>query len=238
MDTDTRHSLKANSFAQATANSVSWLSEHKNKIVRWVIVAAVVLVVVIGGAVTWGVRSAAANAALGAALDVYTAPLAEPGVPAESGTYATAADRARDAQTKFAAVASSYGLLPQGKKAHYFVGVTAEELGQNGTAESELKIAAGAWNRDVANLAKLALAGLYQKTSRDGQAVELYNALIAKPSKTVTSAMAQLNLADLYAAEGKQDQARQIWAKVKDADKDGAAGAIAAEKLGVQQPQQ
>jgi len=44
--------------------------------------------------------------------------------------------------------------------------------------------------------------------------------------------VAQLDLADLYATEGKQDQARALWAKIKDADKDGAAGEIAAQKLG------
>jgi hypothetical protein len=43
--------------------------------------------------------------------------------------------------------------------------------------------------------------------------------------------VAQLDLADLYVAEGKQDQARALWAHIKDADKDGAAGSIAAQKL-------
>jgi tetratricopeptide (TPR) repeat protein len=210
------------------------MSVHKTGIFRWVIVAVALLVVVIGSLVIWNVRTTAADAALGAAMDTYSAPLAEPGVPVESGVYATSADRSRAANKQFDDVASKYGLLPQGKKAHYFVGVTAEELGQNGTAESELKIAAGAWDRNMANLAKLALAGLYRQTSRDSQAVEMYNAIAAKPSETVSAAVAQLNLADLYAAEGKQDQARQLWAKVKDADKDGAAGSIAAEKLGAQ----
>ena len=234
MDTQTRHALKANSFAQATASSFSWMSVHKTGIFRWAVVAVAVLVVVIGSLVVWNIRTTAADAALGAAMDTYNAPLAEPGAPAESGTYASSADRSRAANKQFADVASQYGLLPQGKKAHYFVGVTAEELGQNATAESELKIAAGAWDRNLANLAKLALAGLYRQTSRDSQAVEMYNAIAAKPSETVSAAVAQLNLADLYAAEGKQDQARQLWAKVKDADKDGAAGSIAAEKLGAQ----
>ena len=47
--------------------------------------------------------------------------------------------------------------------------------------------------------------------------------------------MAQLDLADLYAETGKQEQARTLWAKVKDADKDGAAGEIAAQKLSPRQ---
>jgi hypothetical protein len=47
----------------------------------------------------------------------------------------------------------------------------------------------------------------------------------------VSTSVAQLDLADLYVSEGKQDMARALWAKVKDADKDGAAGQIATEKL-------
>ena len=132
-------------------------------------------------------------------------------------------------------MAQQYGWLPEGAKAHYFAGVTDEELGQNASAETELKAAAGSWDRNLSNLAKLALAGLYHQTARDAQAIDLYNALAAKPSETVSAGVAQLDLADLYAAEGKQDQARALWAKVKDADKDGAAGAIAAQKLAAKQ---
>ena len=87
----------------------------------------------------------------------------------------------------------------------YFAGVTYAELGQNGNAETELKKAADAWDRNIANLAKLALAGLYHQTNRDAQAIDLYNALTAKPSETVTAAVAQLDLADLYVATGKRD---------------------------------
>jgi predicted negative regulator of RcsB-dependent stress response len=63
----------------------------------------------------------------------------------------------------------------------------------------------------------------------------VYTALAAKPSETVPTAVAQLDLADLYSAQGRLDQARALWAKVKDADKDGAAGSIAAQKLAAKQ---
>jgi predicted negative regulator of RcsB-dependent stress response len=98
-----------------------------------------------------------------------------------------------------------------------------------------LKTATGAWDRNLANLAKLALAGLYHQMDRDPEAINLYTALAAKPSETVPTAVAQLDLADLYAEQGKIEQARKLWAAVKDADKDGMAGAIAAQKLGVKQ---
>jgi predicted negative regulator of RcsB-dependent stress response len=79
------------------------------------------------------------------------------------------------------------------------------------------------------------LAGLYHQTNRDSEAIALYTALTAKPSETVSAAVAQLDLADLYAATGNQAKARELWAKVQDADKEGAAGSIAAQKLGPKQ---
>lgn len=189
------------------------------------------LAAIVGALIFWSYSSTAADTALGAAMDTYNGPLAQPGAPAMSGVYATAAERTKAANKQFADVIQHYGWLPQGAKAHYFEGITDEDMGQNGAAETELKIAAGAWDRNVSNLAKLALAGLYRQTSQDSQAIELYNALIAKPSETVSAVVAQLDLADLYAGEGKQDQAKALWAKVKDADKDGAAGSLAAQKL-------
>ena len=168
---------------------------------------------------------------MGAALDTYSSPLAQPGAPPEKGIYATSGERSKVANQQFVAVAQQYGWLPEGTKAHYFAGVTYKELGQNGAAETELKTAADSWDHNLANLSKLALAGLYHQTGRDAKAIDLYNAIIAKPSETVSASVAQLDLADLYAANGKQDQARALWAKVKDADKDGAAGSIATQKL-------
>ena len=235
MDTRTRHALKKDKFAQATASSMSWVSEHRSSVVRWAIGGAAVLVLAVGALIYWNVRSTAADSALGAALDTYDAPLAQPGAPAEKGIYSTATERSKAANEQFAAVAKQYGWLPEGAKAHYFTGITDEELGQTGAAETELKAAAGAWDRNLSNLAKMALAGLYHQTARDAQAIDLYNALAAKPSETVSAGVAQLDLADLYAAAGKQDQARALWAKVKDADKDGAAGSIATQKLGGKQ---
>jgi tetratricopeptide (TPR) repeat protein len=231
VDTRTRHALKKDKLAQAAASSASWIGEHQTTVVRWSIGVGVALVLAIGGLILWSIRSSAANAALGAAMDVYDMPLATPGAPPEPGVYTNAAARAKEANREFVAIAHDYRWLPEAAEAHYFAGVTYEELGQNGNAETELKAAADSWDRNLANLAKLALAGLYQQTNRDSEAIALYNEIAAKPSATVSAGVAQLDLADLYAAEGKQDLARALWAKVRDADKDGAAGSIAAQKL-------
>ena len=231
MDTQTRHALKKDSFARATATSVSWIGGHRSGVLRIVLTVAAFLVLVIAALVYWNVQSMAADQALGAALDTYDSPLATPGAPQENGVYATAAERSKAANKQFVDAAQKFSYFPQGSKAHYFAGITDEDLGQTASAETELKAAAGAWDHNLSNLAKLALAGLYHHTSRDAQAIDLYKELIAKPSVTVSAGVAKLDLADLYVAAGKQDMARVLWAQIKDADKDGAAGSIAAQKL-------
>ena len=220
---------------QATATSVSWVGDHRSGVVRWAIIGVVVLAVVVGGLVFWNMKSTAADSALGAAMDTYDGPLAQPGAPAETGVYNNAKDRSTAANKQFQAVADQFGYLPQGAKAHYFVGITDQELGQTAAAETELKKSADGWDKNLSNLAKLALAGIYHQTNRDAQAIDIYNGLAAKPSTTVSAGVAKLDLADLYVAEGKQDQARKIWAEVKDSDKTGAAGQIAQEKLNPRQ---
>ena len=187
MDTQTRHALKGDKFAQATKTSVTWLSGHRSNVTQWAISAAVVLVLGIGLIVFWNVRQSAAETALGSALDTYSAPLALPGAPAQKGEYTTAAERSKAANQQFQAVADKYGWLPEGGKAQYFTGVTDQELGQTAAAETELKKVAGSWNRNLANLAKVALASIYHQTNRDQEAIALYNEIIAKPSDTVTA---------------------------------------------------
>ncbi|MFZ0392250.1 MAG: coatomer subunit epsilon [Terracidiphilus sp.] len=231
MKTETRHALKQDKLALAAKGSVSWVTENRGSVIRWLIWGGSALVLIVGLLVFWGVENSAAKNAIGAGLDTYSAPLTQPGAPPEPGAFATAADRIKAANQQFVAAVQKYGWLPQGDRARYFAGVTDMEMGQTGSAETDLKAAAGSWNRNTANLAKLALAQLYHQTGRDPQAISLYNELIAHPSVTVSAPVAQLDLADLYVAEGKQDQARLLWAKVKDADKDGMAATIASQKL-------
>jgi predicted negative regulator of RcsB-dependent stress response len=231
VDTQTRHALKQDKFAQAAASSADWISGHRTGLVRWTVTVGVAVVVAVGALVYWNVRTTAAEDALGRAIDLYDTPLAEPGAPPESGVYSTAAARATEANREFVAIAHDFSWLPEANKAKYFAGVTYVELNENGNAESDLNAAAGSMDHNLANLAKMALAGLYRQTNRDSEAVSLYNEIAAKPSTTVSSSVAQLALADLYVSEGKTDMARNLWAKVKDADKDGAAGQIAEQKL-------
>jgi tetratricopeptide (TPR) repeat protein len=231
VDSQTRHALKQDKFVQTTQSGVDWVGSHRTSVIRFAIAVVVMLALIISGIVYYTQRSSAGENALGMALDVYTASLAQPGAPVQKGTYTNAGDRAKEANREFVAISKDYGWLGSGTKAHYFAGITYQDLGQNGPAETELKSAADSFDGNLSSLAKFSLAGLYHRTNRDAQAIDLYNGLIAKPTNAVPAYTSQLALADLYASSGKLDQAKAIWAKVKDADKTGSAGSIAAEKL-------
>jgi tetratricopeptide (TPR) repeat protein len=231
VDTQTRHALKQDHFVEATATTLDWLKDNRSSVLKIIIPVVVVAAALIAGFVLWNQRSDQAEAALGTALNTYGAPLAQPGQQALPGTYATSADRARVANKQFLEVAEKYGWLEAGKQAHYFAGLSYMDLGQTGPAEAELQKAISSGNSGLESLAKMALAGLYHKTGRDSQAIDLYKQLIAKPSDAVPAGAAQLALAEIYESQNNISAAKEIYAKVKDSDKDTAAGRIADQKL-------
>ena len=68
-------------------------------------------------------------------------------------------------------------------------------------------------DKDMASLAKVALASLYHQTGRDQQAIDMYNQLIAKPTDVETAGMAKLQLGTLYESMGQPDEAKAIYAR-------------------------
>jgi tetratricopeptide (TPR) repeat protein len=233
VDQQTKAALKKDKFVSTTTHGLEWASENRQSvIVNGGILLAVILIAIVS-AVVYNSRSEAASVAFGAAMQAYQTPLAQPGeaVPPGVTTYPSIAERAKAAGALFQAVANKYGMTPDGHNARYFAGLTCIEAGENQQAEVTLKKVAGGWDSDLGALAKFALAQFYRNTGRDPQAIDLYNQLIAKPAATVPAGLAQLQLADLYQLEGKADEAKTIYANLKDKDPKGAAGMAAAEKL-------
>ncbi len=229
MDSQTRHALKQDKFAAATQTGLSWIEIHRAQVIRASVAAVVVLAAIIAGGVFYQRQSAAAAVALGQALEVYNASLRQPGEP-DDGSYKSTAERAQAANKLFAEAASKYGSFEAGKTAQYFVGLTDIDLGKTADAETSLRQVASSYNKDLAALAKVALANLYIQTGKSPQAIDLYKQLIAKPTDTVPASAAQLQLAAIYEKTDPQ-QAKQIYAVLKDKDKSTAAGEIAAKKL-------
>ncbi len=239
MDNATKRELKQqDQFVTLTEHGISWANQNRRSAIVTAGLVLLVILAIVGGAALYSHREAQANTALGEALHTYQAPVATPGqaIPPGTKTFSSVAERAKAANAQFVDVADHYGMTKDGKIARYFAGLTYMEEGQNHSAEDALKQVAGAWDSDVAALAKLALAQLYRGSGREAQAVTLYNELGSGNSNTVPPGMAQIQLAEMYESQGKPDEAKKIYAKLKDTDKDakgkaGPIGTLAAQKL-------
>jgi tetratricopeptide (TPR) repeat protein len=232
VDTQTRHALKQDRFAVATASGIDWLQDNRRNTIAAAVVVVVVAALVITGIAIYNARSANAENLFGKAMDIYNAPIAPPGQPSLPGetTYPSAAARAKAANPLFQQIADQYGWMKTGDNAEYFAGLTYLDMGQTATAEEALQKAASAHDSGLSALARMALAGLYRQTGRNDQAVDIYQALIKSPTLTVPASAAKLQLAGLYETTNPAE-ARKLYAELKDQDKTGAAGQIAAQKL-------
>ncbi len=234
MDQQTKAALKQNDqFITTTQHGIAWASENRKSVIVTTGVMLLLILVLVLSAVIYNKRSDAASVAFGAAMQAYQTPLAAQGqqVPPGVKTYASVAERAKAANSLFMACADTYSMTTDGKVCRYFGGLTYIEQNQNGAAETALKQVASGWNRDLGALANLSLAQLYRQTSRDPQAIDVYNQLANKPTTTVPAGLAKLQLAELYNSQGKTEDAKKIYAQLKDKDAKGAAGLIAAQKL-------
>lgn len=233
MDQRTSVELKRNDELTGNYGDVPLAGlNRRSALVSAAVLLAVILLAVLA-VVIYQQRSEKASEAFGAAMQTYQTPLAAPGqqVPAGVKTFPSTTERAKAAAAEFMQVANQYSMTPDGKNARYFAGLTYIEAGQNAAAEDTLKKVAGGWNHDLGDLAKLALAQMYRQTAREPQAIDLYNQIAAKPSTAVPAGVAKLQLADLYMGENKPEEARKIYAELKDKDGKSAAGVIAAQKL-------
>jgi predicted negative regulator of RcsB-dependent stress response len=232
VDTQTRHALKQDKFVATAASGLEWLGENRSNMIAWAVGAVVVVALVVVSIILYQKRDTAANQLLGQAMDIYETPLTQPNQPAEPGvkTYATAADRAKAAAPLFQQTADRYGWFTAGQMARYFAGVTELDLGQKSQGEADLEKATHASNSNLAALAKVALANLYAQTGRTSQAVAVLQDVIAHPTTTVPKSSAQLQLAQLYETSQPQE-AKRLYAVIKDQDKDTSAGQIATQKL-------
>jgi predicted negative regulator of RcsB-dependent stress response len=230
---EARHQLKQDRFAETAAETFSWASEH----VRNLVIYAVIAVVVIGGA--WGgwywyqQRQEGSNTALGHAIQLYQRPLRPPGTPPMPGieSFSSAAERAQAARREFGDIVSKYGHNGPGQMAEYFVGLTFRDEGKYSDAETALKKSSDSSDKDVAGLAKFALAQLYESTNRQADAIKVLKDLADHPTGSVTKFNAQAELAELYVDAKQPAEAARIYNEIKSGDPKSPEAQFATQKL-------
>ena len=237
MRAETRHQLKQDAFSRvaigAAEKTADWTVEHRTTL----IIAIVALVVLIGGVLgAWfylNRQDEKASLDLSVAVRTLDTQLRPAGTPEQPDfpTFTSAKERAEAAQKKFQAIVDNYPHTRTADMAHYFLGVTAQTLSDNATAERNFKEVASRGNREVSAVAKEALASLYGQTNRTKEAVAIYQELINKPTTSVSKVAAQLQLAELYQNSNQPLDAKRMYEQVKKDNPGNEAGQIATQKL-------
>jgi len=224
--------MKRDALVDSAQSALGWLEDHKSEAILFVIVLVAVVAIGVGSTLFYQHRQDEASVALGAAMDIYSAPVTQPGVPAQPGvrTYSTSRARAQAANVQFVKVADKFGSTGAGKQALYFSGLTYMEMGNVGEAETVLKKTVRHGGTNLAALADLALVSVYRQNGHTLEAIQVLNRLAAHPTTTVPAAEAKLELAGIY-ENTNPAKAKQIYAQLKDKDSQTAAGQIAAQKL-------
>lgn len=232
MDTQTRHAIKHDALIDHAHSALGWLEDHKSEAILFSVIVVVVLAIGIGSTLFYQHRQDEAAVAFGAAMDIYSAPVAQADTPAEPGvrTYPSGVARAKAANAEFLKVADSFGSMDAGKNALYFSGLTYMEMGNTAAAETTLEKVAKHGDKNLTALADLALVSLYRQSGRTSDAIALLKQLASHPTTTVSAGEAKLELASIY-EETNPEQAKEIYAQLKDKDSKTTAGQIAAQKL-------
>jgi len=234
---ETRRQLKQDAFSRVTLEAAEktahWTVEHRSTLIISGVAVAIVLTAVIGGWLYLGAQDEKASFELSQAVRTLSTPLRPPGTPEQPDfpTFQSSQERMQAAQKQFRAIVDKYPHTRTADMAHYFLGVTAENLSDNATAERDFKDAASASNKDLAAVAKVALASLYGQTNRTKEAAALYQELINKPTSSVGKVTAQLQLAELYQNSNQPLDAKRIYEQIKRENPSNEAGQLATQKL-------
>ncbi len=243
MRATTRHNLKRDQFAAAVsdtaAGTFTWAQGHQNKVIVAAAVVVVALVVAAGGW-WWNQRQTEqANVLLGRALRLQGAPLRPAGIPADPTmpSFTSVAERAQATRKAFGEVVEKYPRTAPGRLSRYFAAITFLDENNYSAAEKGLREAAEAGNKDVAALAKYALAQTYAAQHKDTEAVREYKELIDHPADMVSKSTAQLELAQLYEDRNQPSEAVRIYQQIqRDEPKTPAAEQAQSKLAGLARP--
>lgn len=237
MRAETRHQLKQDAFSRATIGAAErtahWSVEHRNGLIIACIVAALVLGVGLGGWYYISSQNEKANFDLSLAVRTLNTPLRPAGAPPqpELPSFASAKERAEAASKQLQAILDKYPHTRTADMARYLLGVASVAKGDNTAAERDFKEVASSGNRELASVAKLALATLYGNINRTKDAAALYQELISKPTTAVSKVTAQLQLAELYQTSNQPLDAKRLYEQVKKDNPSTEAGQLATQKL-------
>jgi hypothetical protein len=228
-----RHQLKQDSFTTSTAETITWARDNRAPVIIAAVAVIVILALIGGGWAFINYRDAQAKSDMALALQKVNAPIRPAGTPAEADvlSYGSTQERDQAANGDFTRIANKYTFTQTSQLARYFAGITNRDLGNTAAAEKDLQEVSGSRYKEIASLAKMALAQVYHDDSKNMQAIDLYKELIDHPTVSVGKSAAQLALASLYEAMARPDDARHLYEQMQKESPASITAEIANQKL-------
>lgn len=211
--------LKQDKFRDVTMTLLDRAGDRlqgKGRSIMYVIAGAVIAVALVGLFVRWRSHKAdEARQALGRGIAIASAPVSTTS-PAGSTSlsFTSEQERAQRAITEFEKVAAKYG-DPYRSEANYFIATSRLYVDRN-KAINELTELTKSNDREVAILARFALAQAKEADAKYDEAATLYKEIASQNSLVVTPETANLALAKIYEKQGKKKEAVDLLFNIVD----------------------
>ncbi len=211
-----RKELKADQLRETLVHGAEAALTHQKQL--WLAVGgvALVLAIVFGWRFYSERQNLKAATAFEEASKIFQARIRVPGEPEQPGetTYVDEKNKYEDAAKKFIAVAEGYSGTRAGKTAKYYAGLCFERLVKYDEANKWLKQAENSGDVELASLSRFQQAQILEKTGKGGEAVKVYQQLMANPTTMVPKPFAMLALADYY-AKTNPAEARKLYEQIR-----------------------
>ena len=228
----TRKELKSDKFAQEVGLTVAFFEDHKEKIARYGMIAAVVGLLVAGYVFYQRHEHGVREEALTKAIHVQEAPV---GPSANGGLgFPTQEVKDQEALRVFTDLRNKYAGSEEGGIAEYYLGAIEADQGKLAEAEKSFQAVVQRSDQNYVSLARLSLAQIYFADGRSDLGEKTLRELIAKPTIFVSKEQATITLAR-YLTVQKPAEARKLLDPLRNLP--GAVGQVALQAYGEIAPQ-
>ena len=192
----TRKELKTDRFAEGVGAALGGVLGHKKEVTRYGVMAAVVVVLIIGGVTWYRTQAKQRRADFDVLLRTMAAPIAPPGQSA-GVSYATEADKEKAVSTALEEFSKEHAGTNEDALAHYFIASNAVEDGNLDKALSEVDIAIKNGDSDTSAVARFLKGNILASQGKSDEAEKIYRELLNASSGFMTKGEVTVALAKL-----------------------------------------
>jgi TolA-binding protein len=225
MKSTERHKLKENDFARSMAAARDMVTTRQRDVTR-IVIAAVVIIAIVGGYTLWRQsRNAKAEAALASGLALFEAPVMpvaapEPGSPMpvqQPGTFQTEQAKLEAALPKLMEAADAYPKTDAGIAARYYAASALASLGRFAEAEQRYQeVVDWAGSRIYGRTARLGLADAQAAQQKFDSAITIYRELSTDTNSHIPVDGVLMALGRTYRQAGRADEAARAFSRIVD----------------------